>query len=269
MEPQSFRKPVLLYKYRRRLGKRIKEYGLYLCNCGKVFESTPNYVNIRGTMSCGCYQKLVTTTHGKSKHPLHKIWTGILQRIENPNSASYKYYGGRGLGICNEWRMFDNFYKDMAVGYAKGLTVDRIDNEKGYSPDNCRWATPLQQGRNKRNNIIIEYNGEELCLSEMAGKYNINIQTLYSRIFAHGWSVDLAISTPVDTARGIRVKNTDSMIYEYEGGSKHLKYWAKDYNIKTSTLYSRIKKGWSISRALTKKINHRELTIKAKSTNNE
>ena len=89
---------------------------------------------------------------------LHNVWKGMMQRTTSKNSTDYKYYGGRGITVCKRWLEFVNFHSDMASSYNSGLTLERIDNSKGYSPDNCKWATRQEQNRNTRQTIV--YRGE-------------------------------------------------------------------------------------------------------------
>lgn len=133
---------------------------LYICECecGNITHPIKG-TNLRNgdTQSCGCLAKEVAkkthTTHGKTNTRLFNIWSGMRERCNNPNCRAFKDYGGRGIKICPEWEHdFQTFYEwAMSNGYADNLTIDRKDNEKGYSPDNCRWTTTAEQNRNRRN----------------------------------------------------------------------------------------------------------------------
>lgn len=99
--------------------------------------------------------------HGLSKHPLNVVWCGIKERCTNKNASNYKWYGAKGISVCDEWLDFKSFYQwAMDNGWERGLTVDRIDTSKGYSPDNCRLVTLKQQCRNRSSNVVIEAAGE-------------------------------------------------------------------------------------------------------------
>lgn len=138
------------------------------------------------TKSCGCWSresaKLRATTHGMTKHPLYRIWAGIIKRCTNPKNHAYKNYGGRNIIVCEEWRKFENFYADMHKTYKAGLSIDRIDNDKGYSKDNCQWATNAQQVRNRRMTIFITMNGETKCVKDWATQTNVDYKKSIVRI---------------------------------------------------------------------------------------
>lgn len=122
----------------------------------------------------------------------------MRRRCRDSKNPAYKNYGGRGIDICDEWHdSFDAFELwSMQHGYDDSLTIDRIDNNKGYSPDNCRWATYSQQARNRRRNHVIEHNGESHALCEWEEITGIKAKVIYNRIYKYGWSVDDALMTP-------------------------------------------------------------------------
>ena len=130
--------------------KRRARYGLYKCHCGTEFKCVQQSVKSGKTTSCGCYQKQMVTTHGLRSHRLYKTWISMIHRCHNPKARGYENYGGRGIKVCNEWNNAQNFINDMHPSFKEGLSLDRIDNNKGYSKENCRWATREIQGRNTR-----------------------------------------------------------------------------------------------------------------------
>lgn len=131
--------------------------------------------------------------HGKWGTPEYHSWDSMKQRCTNRNCAEWKNYGARGIMFCDEWLSFSQFYEDM--GPANGKSLGRIDNNKGYFPDNCRWETSKQQTRNKRNNVLITHNGKTQTVADWAQEVGIKAQTIYCRILA-GWNPILAITKP-------------------------------------------------------------------------
>lgn len=124
-----------------------------LCECGNTKIIRGNNL-VRDVESCGCLReknlKKIITTHGMTDSRPYTIWEGIIQRTTNPKNKAYKNYGGRGIIVCKKWLKFDNFWKDMRKGYVDNLSIDRINNNEGYEPANCRWATMKEQQNNKR-----------------------------------------------------------------------------------------------------------------------
>lgn len=110
-------------------------------------------------------------------------WVAMKQRCNNPNTHSFKNYGGRGITYCPKWEYFEGFKEDMEFGYKKGLTLERIDNNKGYFKENCKWATRKEQGNNKRTNLTIKHNSQKKTLSQWADSMNMNFGTLRSRYY--------------------------------------------------------------------------------------
>lgn len=138
--------------------------------------------------------------HGKRNTRLFSIWINMLTRCSNKNTKAYNYYGGRGITVCDEWKnSFNSFYDwSMNNGYESNLTIDRIDVNGNYSPDNCRWTTIKTQANNRRNNHYVNINGVVRTLTEWCELYGINYRTVQDRL-KRGWSVEKALLTPVDT----------------------------------------------------------------------
>jgi hypothetical protein len=171
------------------------------CDCGKVRKVLAYNLKNGHTQSCGC-QSLENRVKAQTKHKMtgtriYRIWRGMKTRCENPNDYHYKFYGERGIKVCEEWQNFEPFYEWALVsGYSDSLTIDRINNSGDYEPVNCRWATMKEQSNNTRKNRIITHNGISHTLSEWADISNMKPGTLAHRIDS-GWGMEEALNTPV------------------------------------------------------------------------
>lgn len=174
------------------------------CECGKVRVVQGCSLRSGRTKSCGCLQKekvaKMHETHGQAcgNHTrIYKIYHKIKGRCTKENDSCYKEYGGAGITLCDEWlNDFRTFYEwAMANGYADNLTIDRIDGTKGYSPDNCRWATYKVQNNNTSRNHLITYNGKSQTMAQWAEEMGINYGTLSARLNRSKWSIERALTT--------------------------------------------------------------------------
>ena len=170
-------------------GRRIVMYKC-LCDCGRIKDIKGDYLRSGHTSSCGCLNKKIFLD-GETR--LREIWGGMKKRCYNSKSPNYKYYGGRGIKVCDEWlekQGAENFRNwALANGYRDDLTIDRIDNNKGYSPDNCRWFTQKEQSSNRRNTIYLTYQGKTHTIIEWAKITGIPIYTLRYR-YKRGYDVE-------------------------------------------------------------------------------
>jgi hypothetical protein len=164
------------------------------CDCGKEKQVLGSSLRSGSSRSCNkCY--LLTGTHGMWRSKEFSIWSLMKDRCYNKNNPRYKNYGGRGISVCDRWvNSFKNFYLDM--GMSNGLSIDRINVNGNYEPNNCRWATSLIQARNRTNNKRYLYLGDNLCVSEWCEKLNMPSSTFHNRII-RGWSIEKVIEAPI------------------------------------------------------------------------
>lgn len=171
------------------------------CDCGVVVTVTANAIRRGHTLSCGCRRREAAkkrATHGMSSSREFAIWAGMIARCRNPHMTSYADYGGRGVSVCDRWLSFAAFFEDMGPRPGPKHSVDRINPDGNYEPQNCRWATPLEQATNRRRTRRVLYRGKFIALTEavrMAGNV-IHPQAAWRRITASGWDVAQALETP-------------------------------------------------------------------------
>lgn len=178
----------------------IRYYWRCKCDCGNETVVLEYNIKTGHIKSCGCLQKnpVHISTHNMSKSPEYSAWKGMKRRCYNTKFKEYKNYGKRGIKVCDRWlESFENFYADMGPRPSKGYSIDRVDNDKGYSKENCRWATNKLQSNNKRNTHFLTYNGETKTFSEWGHLFNISASVLYVRILRLKWDACQALTTPV------------------------------------------------------------------------
>lgn len=177
-----------------------KRIWLCKCDCGNESLVETGSLSRSKVFSCGCFRSEQTsqmlikrnTTHGKSESRIYTIWHDMIRRCTDPRVKSFKRYGAKGVTVSDEWFVFEKFYEDM--GDPPGdLTLDRIDGSKGYSKENCRWATLIQQNNNRSNNRILNINNEKITMADAARKYGVDYFVLRSRL-NRGWSDADAVS---------------------------------------------------------------------------
>lgn len=176
----------------------------WLCRCVCGNERPVQGATLRAGRSDRCrdcanksYQ-----THGLSSAPVYNIWLGIKQRTGNPNSGMWARYGGRGITMDPRWAAsFEAFSEDMGPRPSPQHSIDRIDNDGPYTPENCRWATKKQQARNTRRCVAWTYQGRTMTIADWAEEMDADPNTLRERVVTHGWTVERALSTPVKRYR--------------------------------------------------------------------
>ena len=168
------------------------------CECGNICSVLDSCLKNGHTRSCGCYSRDLTiarsTTHGKNKTRTHRIWNAMKERCSKESQYGYKNYGGRGIKICSRWlNSFENFFTDMGE-CPDGYSLERIDVNGDYCPENCKWIPMRDQSLNTRRTKYIPYKGEMKSVSYVAREIGMPYHTLYGRIFNYGFSVEEAIA---------------------------------------------------------------------------
>lgn len=170
------------------------------CICGNITVNRVHDIRRGKSLSCGCLRREITSarasTHKLKKHPLYQVWKGIKQRCCNRNSERFNDYGGRGISLCDEWTNNPQAFIEwsLANGYKQGLQIDRIDNDRGYSPDNCRFVTAQINCNNTRRNRMITFNGKTMSVTAWAREIGMPPQTLFSRLDRSKWTIEKALT---------------------------------------------------------------------------
>lgn len=229
------------------------------CSCGASIALSSRAIK-HGTKSCGCYRSEVIS---KLKRGLpyyypseYAIWGSMIARCHRKSSANYKDYGARGIVVCSRWRdSFDAFIGDMGPK-PKGRWLERIKNDKGYGPDNCRWATPKEQQRNRRNNHLLVYKEQTRCISEWAEIVGLPDSVIRRRL-GRGWSVEKALSMGVHQAIKQPCRNSNSRMITHNGQTLRSCEWAAITGVPAKLIRKRLNDGWSPEKALTTPVLHR------------
>lgn len=183
-----------------------------------------------------------------AKDKLTTTWENMVQRCHNPKAPNFKDYGGRGISVCERWRSVRNFREDMGPHPGVRYSLDRIDNEGDYCPENCRWATKSVQTRNTRRNVLITIDGKSKCATDWATANGVPPKTVHNRIQA-GWDPVKAVTTPTRQGRSIT----------HDGVTLTIAGWSKRIGIHETAIRYRIASGWPLSKALAGK-DHRRST---------
>lgn len=173
---------------------------MYLCQCECGVERAVKASELIHGRSkcCRCVGVQRRTKHNMCKSPEFRIWSHMLERCSSPKSSSYERYGGRGISVCEKWKgSFNSFYQDVGPRPSSDHSIERIDNNGNYEPGNCRWATRIEQARNKRNNRIITAFGQSLCIAEWAEKTGIGVGTISQRIRRGSMTPEQVVSESV------------------------------------------------------------------------
>ena len=183
---------------RPRISGRMKRYVECQCDCGKIKVIRLDSLRSGVTKSCGCYLNEIrgrsSMTHRMSKSREFKSWQSMKNRCLNKNAPNYKRYGGSGISVCHRWiNSFENFYKDMGKRPI-GTSIDRINGNNNYEPNNCKWSTPKQQNNNLKSNVIITYKNETMNANDWSKRLGRS-RTVVSTRLLRGWSIEKALTT--------------------------------------------------------------------------
>lgn len=173
------------------------------CSCGDVATYRMDHLKSGASQSCGCLQKERTSVsnkrHGHSSggkvSSEYGTWRAMIDRCENPSVNGYLNYGGRGIKVCTRWHKFENFIEDMGNKLKPNLSLDRIDVNGDYCPENCRWATKKEQANNTRKNCLVTAFGKTQTVPQWADEMNIDYSVLYLRLYRLNWDPEKAITT--------------------------------------------------------------------------
>jgi len=215
------------------------------CDCGN--ECVVVGVDLRNgrAHSCGCYAREAVSKrefiHGLSGHSIYRIHRGMMLRCYDPSNKAYKYYGVRGITVCEEWHKFEIFYEwALKNGYEDKLTIERINVNGNYCPENCTWIPKEEQANNKQNSLWFTYNGETKILKHWADDLGQDYHTLYRRVITLGWDIERAFK---------EVTRAPVMLLTYKGETKPIKQWSRETGI---DIYYRIHVGgWTVEEAFT------------------
>lgn len=215
---------------------------LCACDCGARVSLCEAW--LLKSRSCGCAKfrqgNLSQSLAGSS-------WQAMISRCHRPGTSGYEAYGGSGITVCDRWRnSLPAFVEDMGPRPA-GTTLDRLDPRGHYEPGNCRWATHSEQNRNKRNTVLLEFNGKGMCPSAWADELGLPRHVVHRRLSA-GWTVEATLATPVDTSRS---NGGTTATLEFKGQTMTILEAARAAGITEAAMRGRLKSGWSVERAMT------------------
>jgi hypothetical protein len=185
----------LLFVMGRVANKRHGARWLCWCECGKSHDVDGVELRRGNVRSCGCATRSMigaaNTKHGLSRTPAYRAWAAMMNRCRD---TTHTRYGGRGITVCERWRSFDNFYADMGDPPV-GMSLERKNNNSGYSKRNCVWATTAQQNKNRSNSRVVKFNGVRDTIAAHASRVGLRYDTVYKRIVYSGWTVRKALTT--------------------------------------------------------------------------
>lgn len=218
------------------------------CDCGRECSVAQGNLSRAHTESCGCLLKDVVTTHGLSNLKIYRTWAHMMERCYVSSHTDYANYGGRGITVCQQWHDPQKFFFDMG-DQPQNLSLDRINNDGPYSPDNCRWATPKEQQNNKRFNHQLTFKNETRTIAEWAELLQIPLARIYARV-CRGWPIERILTEPRHLAQLKRQ-------ITFQGETLSIAQWANRLGFTEYALNARIRRGWSIHDAFTRQKDRR------------
>lgn len=244
---QRFSKLVVLSEAGRTSDGKVT--WLCQCDCGNTKIVSGRHLRRGSVKACGCMQFIANKRHGMHATKIYKTWNGMVSRCTNPRNSRWNDYGGRGIEVCDRWKSFEGFYADMG-DCPEGMSLDRVDVNGNYEPQNCRWATPKQQSRNRRDNRFVSWRGQTLTVAEWAEKMGMSKSVVLFRLKKWGNSdLDKVFLTPL--------KNRQRPV-TWQGKTQPLSHWAKELGLHQGVLWTRLyEKGWTIDKAFTTPITPR------------
>lgn len=171
------------------------------CDCGTISDSQLGSHIVYGkSVSCGCLRNEILSerrkTHGMSETTEYYVWLSMKDRCKNPSNKRYYSHGARGVTVCDAWDDFQNFYNDVGPRPSDKHSIERVDNDGNYCPENCKWETDAAQANNKRNNVRLTYNGETKSLMQWCRHLNLSYSVVLARVSDRGWDTVRALETP-------------------------------------------------------------------------
>lgn len=223
------------------------------CDCGTETTVTVGKLTTGATKSCGCLRKRVGSEASAYKHghavngrrsPTMTVWSNMIDRCTRNSHVEWHNYGGRGIKVCKRWLTFENFLQDMGERPGLQYRLERINNNAGYSPKNCRWATQREQMRNTRHNHFVDVDGTRICQKDAADLLGVPRDRL-KRLERHGFKLS------TQDASFLQNVHMNGRLITFRGKTQSVTHWALEIGISRNALYSRLRRGWTIERALT------------------
>jgi len=218
------------------------KYWFCRCDCGTERRVGKRNLKSGSTRSCGCWDQERKTTHGMSRTKTYQAWQCMKDRVR----VNLQYINNK-ITICNRWTVFENFLADMGVCPPDKYSVDRIDNNKGYRPGNCRWANRSEQQRNKSTTRMLTFDGRTQAASAWAEEKGMSLSTITGRL-DRGWSIERTLTTPEGMRRGRGTPQTKDQLIEFQGRTQTLEQWAREFDLNVSTMIERVWSKWSMER---------------------